>query len=99
MSALLDADAVRRRLADVPGWSGDTTGIRRTVTAPSFLGGIRLLDAVADAAEELDHHPDIDVRWTSVTFAVSTHSAGGVTDRDFALADRINALATEHGAR
>jgi 4a-hydroxytetrahydrobiopterin dehydratase len=93
MSALLDAETVEQRLAGLPGWSGDTSALRRTVKAPSFMDGIRLVDAVAEAAEELDHHPDIDIRWTSITFILSTHVAGGVTDRDFALADRINTLA------
>jgi len=93
MSALLDAETVRSRLAELPGWSGDTAGIGRTVKAPSFIAGIRLVDAVAEAAEELNHHPDIDIRWTSITFTISTHSAGGVTERDFALARRIDALA------
>ena len=59
---------------------------------PTFLDGIRLVDAVAEVAEELDHHPDIDIRWTSVTFVLSTHSAGGVTERDLTLAGRINEL-------
>ena len=93
MSALLDAETVQSRLAELPGWSGDTAEIRRTVRAPSFIAGIRLVDAVAEAAEELNHHPDIDIRWTSITFTISTHSAGGVTERDFALARRIDALA------
>jgi 4a-hydroxytetrahydrobiopterin dehydratase len=93
MSALLDEDAVRSRLAELPHWDGDTTQIRRTVKAPSFLAGIRLVDAVAEVAEELNHHPDIDIRWTAVTFTISTHAAGGVTDRDFTLARRIDALA------
>ncbi len=48
---------------------------------------------MALAAEDLDHHPDIDIRWTSITFSLSTHAAGGVTERDFKLAERIDALA------
>jgi 4a-hydroxytetrahydrobiopterin dehydratase len=93
MSALLDADTVKQRLAQFPGWSGDTSALRRTVKAPTFLDGIRLVDAVALAAEDLDHHPDVDIRWTSITFSLSTHAAGGVTERDFKLAERIDALA------
>jgi len=92
MTVLLDGDEIRARLAEVPGWEGDTAALRRTVVAASFLAGIRLVDMVAEVAEELDHHPDIDIRWTSITFTLSTHSAGGVTDKDFALAARINAL-------
>ena len=92
MNALLDGDAIQARLAEVPGWAGDTAAIKRTVVAANFLAGIRLVDMVAEVAEELDHHPDIDIRWTSITFTISTHSAGGVTGKDFELAARINAL-------
>jgi 4a-hydroxytetrahydrobiopterin dehydratase len=92
MTTLLDADTVAQRLSELPNWSGDTSALRRTVKAATFMEGIRLVEAVALAAEELDHHPDIDIRWTSITFALSTHSAGGVTTRDFALAQRIDAL-------
>jgi 4a-hydroxytetrahydrobiopterin dehydratase len=59
------------------------------------MDGIRLVVDVARIAEELDHHPDIDVRWTTVRFRLTTHSAGGVTDNDFALAGRIDAIVDE----
>jgi 4a-hydroxytetrahydrobiopterin dehydratase len=93
MAALLSSDDVATELAHLAGWSGDTSGIQREVTAPSFLDGIRLVDAVAQAAEDADHHPDIDIRWRTVTFRLSTHSAGGVTDKDVTLARKINDLA------
>ena len=93
MATVLTAEQLSTALADVPGWSGDTGGISRTVTAASFLGGISLVNSVADAAEAMNHHPDIDIRWRDVTFRLSTHSAGGVTDLDLALAARINELA------
>lgn len=98
MTELLDADTVDRHLADLPGWSGDTTGLRRTVTAPGFPAAIRLVDDVAAVAEGSNHHPDIDIRWREVTFALSTHSAGGVTLRDVELARQISALAAAHQA-
>ncbi|MGQ0632257.1 MAG: 4a-hydroxytetrahydrobiopterin dehydratase [Sporichthyaceae bacterium] len=94
----LDAAALTAALVDLPGWSGDTAGIARAVKAPSFLGAIALVDAVALAAEELDHHPDIDIRWRTVSFFLVTHSAGGVTALDLDLARRIDALATAHDA-
>lgn len=89
---LLTATEVATALDDLKGWTGDTDGIRRTVSCPSFGDAIRLVNAVADAAEELDHHPDIDVRYRDVTFALSTHSAGGVTAHDVDLAKRIDRL-------
>lgn len=90
---LLTADEITTELAHMQGWTGDPTGISRTITAPSFLAGIRLVDLVAEAAERADHHPDIDIRWRKVTFRLSTHSEGGVTAKDVELARQINALA------
>ncbi|HVV30374.1 MAG TPA: 4a-hydroxytetrahydrobiopterin dehydratase [Mycobacteriales bacterium] len=94
MPSLLSADQLATRLADRPDWNGDTRRITRTVSCPSFRAAIGLVAQVADVAEELDHHPDIDIRWRDVTFGCSTHSAGGVTELDLALAARIDALAT-----
>jgi 4a-hydroxytetrahydrobiopterin dehydratase len=74
-------------------WDDDGTSLRRTVELPSFAAAIRLVDEVAKAADEMDHHPDIDIRYTKVTFTLSTHSAGGVTDLDHELAKRIDELA------
>jgi 4a-hydroxytetrahydrobiopterin dehydratase len=93
MADVLSADELATALSALPDWSGDSNGIERSVTAPSFLAGIRLVDAVAEAAEVADHHPDIDIRWRTVTFRLSTHSVGGVTDKDLALARRIDELA------
>lgn len=62
-------------------------------TAETFLAGIALVNAVAQAAEEMDHHPDIDIRWRTVTFRLSTHSASAITDLDLRLAQRISDLA------
>ncbi|MQA24841.1 MAG: 4a-hydroxytetrahydrobiopterin dehydratase [Micromonosporaceae bacterium] len=96
MATLLSASDVATALRSTPGWTGDTQEIARTVKAPEFLTGIRLVDAVADAAEQADHHPDIDIRWRSVTFRLATHSEGGVTRNDIELAQRINELAEQH---
>jgi len=93
MAELLSSDDVATALAHLNGWTGTTEGIERAVEAPNFLDGIRLVDAVAEAAERADHHPDIDIRWRTVTFRLSTHSKGGVTDKDITLAREINKLA------
>ena len=90
---LLSADEVAAALRDLPQWSGDTTALRRTVKCASFRAAVSLVDDVANVAEELDHHPDIDVRYDTVTFVSSTHSAGGVTAYDVELAKRIDGLA------
>ncbi len=93
MPTLLTAEQLTAALADLPGWSGDPSEIQRTIKAASFPAGISLVTAVADAAEAMNHHPDIDVRWRDVTFRLATHSMGGVTELDLALAARINELA------
>ena len=85
-------------LEQLPGWSGTTTSLERTVEAPDFLTGIAVVDEVARAAEEADHHPDIDIRWRRVRFVLSTHDAGGVTSKDVDLARVIDRVAAAHGA-
>lgn len=93
----LTAAEVAAALGDLDGWAGDVRAIRRTVTCPTFRDAVRLVGKVADIAEDLDHHPDIDVRYRDVTFTSSTHSAGGVTAYDVDLARRIDAAVTLAG--
>jgi 4a-hydroxytetrahydrobiopterin dehydratase len=90
---LLDDDAIRAALAELTGWQRDGDALTRSVEAPTFLDGIALVSAVAQAAEAADHHPDIDIRWRTVTFTLSTHSEGGITEKDLALARTIDGLA------
>jgi 4a-hydroxytetrahydrobiopterin dehydratase len=92
MATVLTDEELQATLTGLPGWAGDSKGIARTVTAPTFLAGIALVDAVAQVAEAVDHHPDIDIRWRTLTFRLSTHSAGGVTELDLDLARRIDTL-------
>lgn len=94
---LLSAEDIDRGLADLPGWGGDPADIRCRYAAPDFPAAIALVDAVAVAAEEAGHHPDIDIRWRDVLFVLSTHSAGGVTDKDMRLAGRIDGIARGMG--
>ncbi len=93
MPDTLAPTALAAALAGLPLWSGDTAAISRTVEAASFPAAVALVDAVAVLAEEAEHHPDIDIRWRTVRFVLSTHSAGGVTELDLRLARRIDALA------
>ena len=90
--ALLTQEEIDRELAALPGWTQDGDSIVRAVRAESFLAGIELVRRVAEAAEDADHHPDIDIRWTTVTFRLSTHSEGGLTGKDMALARTIDVL-------
>jgi len=92
MAELLSTADIASHLSGLDGWSGDSSGITRTAKLPSFLGAIGVVDRVARVAEELDHHPDIDIRWRTLTFTCSTHSAGGVTTKDIELAKRIDGI-------
>ena len=90
MPRLLDDEEISRQLRDLTGWAGDRGSLRRTVERDSFPAAVRAVIAVAEVAEEMDHHPDIDIRWRTLTFTLSTHSAGGVTQYDVELAHRID---------
>ena len=89
---LLSEDEIQAALADLQDWSGDAHGITRTAELASFPDAIKVVDKVAVVAEEFDHHPDIDIRWRTLTFACSTHSEGGVTSKDVELAGRIDQI-------
>jgi 4a-hydroxytetrahydrobiopterin dehydratase len=90
MAELLSADEVAAGTANLDGWSGSPSAITRTAELPTFLGAIAVVDQVAAVAEQMDHHPDIDIRWRNLTFTCATHSAGGVTAMDLDLARRID---------
>ena len=90
----MDDDEVTQALLELPHWRRDGDSITRAVEAPSFIEGIDLVGAVARIAEAANHHPDIDIRWRTVTFTLSTHFAGGITKRDFALARQIDDAVT-----
>ncbi|MEV4758319.1 4a-hydroxytetrahydrobiopterin dehydratase [Micromonospora sp. NPDC049559] len=92
MAEVLDAEAVRGALDGLDGWTGNPAGIGRTAELSSFPEAIAVVDRVAVVAEELNHHPDIDIRWRTLTFRCATHSVGGVTRRDLELARRIDEI-------
>ena len=92
MSELLDQGAIDAALAGLDGWSGGPDGITRTVELSSFPAAIAVVDRVAETAEAADHHPDIDIRWRTLTFTLATHSAGGVTGKDVDMAGQIDTI-------
>ena len=96
---MLSDSAVTGELAFLPGWRRTGAEIRALYRAPDFPTAIALVDAVATKAEAANHHPDMDIRYSSVEFALSTHSEGGLTAKDFALAHDISAAASAVGAR
>jgi 4a-hydroxytetrahydrobiopterin dehydratase len=95
--AVLTDDEVDAALPGLDGWERSHGALRRSVTFGSFLDGIDAVRRVADRAEQKDHHPDIDIRWRTVTFALVTHSAGGITEKDVAMAHDIDGILSAGG--
>jgi 4a-hydroxytetrahydrobiopterin dehydratase len=89
---LTDA-AIRERLAALPGWRYDGGMIRRTYKTDGWPTTLMLVNAIGFIAETADHHPDLLVQWGSVQVSLATHSAGGITEKDFALAQQVERTA------
>ncbi len=88
MAKLSEAE-IAQRLTQLSGWELKDNTIRKLYRFKEFLDGIRFVDRVAAAAEAMDHHPDILINYTRVMMSCSTHSEGGITDKDFQLAGKI----------
>jgi 4a-hydroxytetrahydrobiopterin dehydratase len=84
---------IRRALGTLPGWLRKGDVVQKTYSFARFADGIRFVDQVAELADSMNHHPDIDIRYTKVTFSLSTHDAGGITQRDLDLAKAIEQAA------
>ncbi len=80
---------IQRSLSALTGWSRRADTLVKTFTFSRFADGIAFVGRVAGMADAMDHHPDIDIRYTNVTFTLSTHSAGGITQLDLDLAAKI----------
>src|SRR4051794_29687545 len=89
----LGDEEIGRWLEGHAAWRREGDAIRRDVECSSFPAAIELVRAIAEVAEQRDHHPDIDIRWRTLHIALSTHSEGGVTAKDTALAETIDGLA------
>ena len=86
----LTDDEIGRAMPQLPEWQRVGDGIERTIRFPGFMDGIRFIGRVAEMAEAADHHPDIDIRYHNVRFVLSTHSEGGLTEKDIDLARQID---------
>jgi 4a-hydroxytetrahydrobiopterin dehydratase len=95
VTELLTDTEVTARLQDLPDWKraeGNEPAITATYKLADFAQALAFVNAVGAEAEAMDHHPDIDIRWNTVTLVLSTHSAGGLTAKDFTLAKTIGGL-------
>ena len=90
--AVLTDEEVDAATQDLDGWEHADGALRRSVKFPAFLDGVDAVRRVAEHAEAKDHHPDIDIRWRTVTCVLVTHSEGGITDKDVQMASDINGI-------
>lgn len=93
MAQKLSEAQIESELTDTPEWSEVSGTIQRTFQFPGFLAAIDFVTALADYAERVQHHPDMLIRYDKVTISVNTHDAGGITSKDFALAQEADRLA------
>ena len=83
---------IQRALGTLPGWARRGDVLTKSFTFPTFADGISFVQRVARAADAVEHHPDIDIRYTKVVCTLSTHDAGGITAADLSLATSIESL-------
>ncbi|TWP48584.1 4a-hydroxytetrahydrobiopterin dehydratase [Lentzea tibetensis] len=92
MAELLTDDQLTEILTKLPDWTAQDAALVRTAELGSFPMAIMVVNRVAEIAENDNHHPDIDIRWRTLTFRVSTHSKGGITALDVSLAEEIDGV-------
>jgi 4a-hydroxytetrahydrobiopterin dehydratase len=92
MRAKLTDDQIRAELSKLGGWAREGDALTKTFTFARFADGIAFVQRVAVAADAADHHPDIDIRYTKIRIALSTHDAGGITAADAKLAHQLDKL-------
>jgi 4a-hydroxytetrahydrobiopterin dehydratase len=91
--ALLSDDDIKERLKELDGWRQRGEYIVKSFDRGDFVGSVKFLDSLVEPAEEMNHHPDIAISWSQVEVAISTHAEGGLTENDFELARKVDALA------
>jgi 4a-hydroxytetrahydrobiopterin dehydratase len=92
MTTVHGQDQIAERLTKLPGWHHRGNAIEKVFDRGDFDGSLRFVNEVARLANEQNHHPDIGLSWNHVTLTLSSHDAGGITDRDFRLAEAVEAL-------
>jgi 4a-hydroxytetrahydrobiopterin dehydratase len=89
---LLSKNEIENALASLKGWKLEGKEIVKQFELKDFVHAMGFVNSVALLAEKANHHPDIDIRWNKVKLVLSTHSAGGLTEKDFSLAKQIDSL-------
>jgi 4a-hydroxytetrahydrobiopterin dehydratase len=91
----LDDDAIEARLAELEGWEREGETIAKTYELADFVGSVEFIKLLVMPAEDMNHHPDLSVSWNQVRVSITTHAAGGLTENDFELAKRIDAIGSQ----
>ena len=89
---VLSAPEIQDALKRLPGWQAEGTAIARVFQFPDFKAAMEFVNKIAAAAEQANHHPDIDIRYNKVTLSLVSHDSGGVTQRDVRMAEQINRI-------
>ena len=91
--ALLSDEEIEQRLGRLEGWSRHGDAIMKTFKHADFVGSVKFVDSLVEPAEGMNHHPDLEISWNEVKVSITTHAQGGLTENDFELAKKIEALA------
>ena len=91
--ALLSDEEIQSKLGELDGWERDGEAILKAFDRGDFVGSVNFVDALVEPAEDMGHHPDLEISWSEVTVTITSHSEGGLTANDFELAKKIDALA------
>jgi len=93
MAGIIKMSEIQERLRTLSGWEVQNNALQKTFTCADFVSAVEFLNKIVPIAEEMEHHPDVIIKdYNRVTFALTTHDSGGVTELDFALAKRIEEL-------
>lgn len=92
MPELLSDDAIKKKLDNLEGWERQDETITRTFEFGNFIESMEFVNKLVNPAETMNHHPDIEISYNTVTLSLTTHSEGGLTENDFELAGQINEI-------
>ena len=90
--AVLEDSEIEAKLADLDGWKRDGDAIAKTYERGDFVGSVKFVDSLVEPAEDMGHHPDVSISWDKVKVTITNHAEGGLTENDFELAKKIDAL-------